>query len=805
MLINSPNISGSLTVTGNSVITGSLTVLGGINGAITGSATTASYVEYSNVANKPTLVSGSEQVSFNGIVDKPTLVSGSSQVTYSGLTGIPAGIVSGSSQISFNGIVDKPTLVSGSAQISYPNLSNIPNGIVSSSTQITGYNIFATTGSNTFNGAQTITGSIFGTGSLTIDGCITATGQIVAQTINVQQVTSSIVYSCGSNIFGTSLANTQQFTGSMLITGSNITANVGTACFSGNVCAPAMDIMPSGIGSSTLGGIMRIVTTGTSTGIAVGQSNTNRYTHIAANDIQVFNDDFFLSTRCAFPLSIGTCYTSRLTFAATGVACFACQVCAPVAIFSGCVGIGTTSPNTKLQIRDGHIAAYNNPGGCPGAQIYLGDINFDNGSYWNSAPGIGAVYSPVHTTVAGDLAFYVYASSSNSRLEAMRIIKTSAGSSVGIGTCNPQRPLELRTGGTSTTPSQIFFGGYSQAIVGGEVGIAFSSNISPSSGSPTSTELVRAGIGFTYISAAQPSEFSIGIQCTNVCNSNVRIFNGEERLRISSTGIACFQNTVCAPAAIFTGCVGIGNTNPQSRLTIAPLACTTVSTIEFTNSDNAVISSHFSMNFAVNNSNTQSGRAFVFASGNKGYGNQCNNIASFTADDKVASFFGTICAPVTMIGSSCSPSAGINYLGREGYREKFLITQGRYRFCFGTEDFYGAIFIEAYATNYNQGTAEVRNVKAVINLRYAQNRSIQQIYNVGGASVGAYVANGIGLVWCNINNTVGDLIFTNAGSLTPDAVLATELQFLGAGFSLVNKFTRICYTTNLYESTNPYV
>jgi hypothetical protein len=176
MLINSPNISGSLTVTGNSVITGSLTVLGGINGAITGSATTASYVEYNNVANKPALVSGS------------------SQVTYSGLTGVPSGIVS------------------GSAQVIYSGLSGIPTGIVSSSAQVGGYGIFATTGSNQFNGNQAVTGSL------------TVTGQVIAQTLNVQQVTSSIIYSSGSNIFGNSLGNTQQFTGSVSVTGSLTTS-----------------------------------------------------------------------------------------------------------------------------------------------------------------------------------------------------------------------------------------------------------------------------------------------------------------------------------------------------------------------------------------------------------------------------------------------------------------------------------------------------------------------------------------------------------------------------------------------------
>jgi hypothetical protein len=46
------------------------------------------------------------------------------------------------------------------------------------------------------------------------------TGTITAQTLVVQTVTSSIVYSSGSNIFGNSTANTQTFTGSVNITGS---------------------------------------------------------------------------------------------------------------------------------------------------------------------------------------------------------------------------------------------------------------------------------------------------------------------------------------------------------------------------------------------------------------------------------------------------------------------------------------------------------------------------------------------------------------------------------------------------------
>ena len=145
-------------------------------------ATSASYVEYSNVASKPALISGSSQVSYTGLSNIPVgIVSGSSQVTYSGLTGVPSGIVSGSAQVA-------------------------------------SFGIFATTGSNGFNGSQSITGSL------------TVTGQVVAQTLNVQQVTSSIVYSSGSNIFGNTLGNTQQFTGSVGVTGS-LTVN-GASTFS---------------------------------------------------------------------------------------------------------------------------------------------------------------------------------------------------------------------------------------------------------------------------------------------------------------------------------------------------------------------------------------------------------------------------------------------------------------------------------------------------------------------------------------------------------------------------------------------
>jgi len=125
MLIHNALITGSLSVNGTGYNTGSFS--GSFIGAVAGTTATASYVEYNSVANKPALVSGS------------------SQITYSGLTGIPSGIVSGSAQISEFGI-------------------------------------FATTGSNTFQGSQIVTGSLFITQNL-----------VVAGSSSIQYISSSVV------------------------------------------------------------------------------------------------------------------------------------------------------------------------------------------------------------------------------------------------------------------------------------------------------------------------------------------------------------------------------------------------------------------------------------------------------------------------------------------------------------------------------------------------------------------------------------------------------------------------------------
>jgi hypothetical protein len=77
------------------------------------------------------------------------------------------------------------------------------------------------TGSNaTFSGSLLVNGSSSFTGSVGVLGNLTTTGTITAQTLVVQTISSSIEYASGSNIFGSSLTNTQSMTGSVGITGS---------------------------------------------------------------------------------------------------------------------------------------------------------------------------------------------------------------------------------------------------------------------------------------------------------------------------------------------------------------------------------------------------------------------------------------------------------------------------------------------------------------------------------------------------------------------------------------------------------
>jgi hypothetical protein len=239
---------------------------------------------------------------------------------------------------------------------------------------------YATTGSNIFIGTQTITGSIFGSGSLTINGCITSTGQIVAQTINVQTVTSSIVYSCGSNIFGTAISNSQQLTGSVSITGSlalagNITSN-GAAFFVGAVCTSNI------ISTGASGGRYGTFNAPTNGGYITFEAGGTPFGDLGSYCAQYGTGDattLSLQSRTGYALALGTNSTEKVRIDTTGnlmVGSLSAGNAGTINVSVGCAG--TTAGGLQLWATNAQTHYVQFGDGTAGAGPYAGYVGYNH-------------------------------------------------------------------------------------------------------------------------------------------------------------------------------------------------------------------------------------------------------------------------------------------------------------------------------------------------------------------------------------------------------------------------------------------
>jgi hypothetical protein len=155
------------------------------------------------------VISGSSQLTSS--YDNRYVISGSiTQTTWDNIASKPGGIVSGSSQLTSS--YDLRYVVSGSiTQTTWDNIANKPSGIISGAAQVTesldfrylevgddintmvGYSRLATTGSNQFNGNQTITGSLSISGSLILDNANIDSGRYL-HSQSVSNTTWSITH-----------------------------------------------------------------------------------------------------------------------------------------------------------------------------------------------------------------------------------------------------------------------------------------------------------------------------------------------------------------------------------------------------------------------------------------------------------------------------------------------------------------------------------------------------------------------------------------------------------------------------------
>ena len=220
---------------------------------------------YDNLGNETYLINnrlpkatGKEHLVDSNITDSGTLITLGSNTTITGtLVASGTTLVSSSSQVSFTGIVDKPTLVSGSSQIDVMSTTNITR--------------LATTGSNTFTGAQIISASLNVSGSTNFGGAFAVNDANMNLTnssslnltlgsgiyVNSPGVISGSISGIGS-VTTYSASVSSQFTslitktGSFATTGSNtFTAN---QTINGNISLGASNT--SYIGPSQYGGVM---------------------------------------------------------------------------------------------------------------------------------------------------------------------------------------------------------------------------------------------------------------------------------------------------------------------------------------------------------------------------------------------------------------------------------------------------------------------------------------------------------------------------------------------------------------------
>ena len=176
------------------------------------------------------------------------------------------------------------------------------------------------------------------------------------------------------------------------------------------VTSPTDIVTGSGIGSSGVTGLLRVVTAGTSSAIAVGQANSSRYTSIQANEYITYNDDMSFRTFGSFPLTLGTNNTTRLTISATGAATFSNLV----------------SAATEFRLNNNtftRIATMDSGGGFGGGY----NFNWNNGSPINDSTGALAGFGYASD---GSVRLYSNVSSSAGSGAPLKILLASNGRTI---------------------------------------------------------------------------------------------------------------------------------------------------------------------------------------------------------------------------------------------------------------------------------------------------------------------------------------------------------------------------------------
>lgn len=224
-------------------------------------------------------------------------------------------------------------------------------------------------GSGRFTNGINVTGSMVFTGDITGSNAL-FTGTITAQKLVVQTVTSSVLYSSGSNKFGSQLTDIQSFTGSLRVTGSGNHWVMG-----GNV----------GIGTTTPGAKLEVFGTNELLRFGDGSSGNDAYVS--------FNSRGFLGFSGAGGLNFIANVTRPIIFGGSGSNFTTYNEWARFQTGTGYLGIGTNNPAGKLDVSGLST-------GAPSATLTAGDLVVDTSNK--------IVYIGRQSNVSGDNTIFVF-------------------------------------------------------------------------------------------------------------------------------------------------------------------------------------------------------------------------------------------------------------------------------------------------------------------------------------------------------------------------------------------------------------
>jgi hypothetical protein len=400
--------------------------------------------------------------------------------------------------------------------------------------------------------------NITSTNGLTVTGSLTVTGQVVAQTLNVQQVTSSIVYSSGSNIFGNSLANTQQFTGSMSVTGSLTVVTAGTEL---QVTSTGVNLGNALTDSHIISGSLRVNPNGLfvsgSGNVGIGTNTPSEKLDVVGGGLASGNGTIKTGITYSSLGLVGTFSNHDLGIITNGTE--------RMRITSGGnVGIGTSLPAVALDF--GNVTGKAFHLYTAGSDFYgINMLQYDDG--------------PFSTNIfSGDGGQIKFRTASGTTTQSTRMTITSGGN-VGIGTTSPGQRLvvenstdtflqlrnsaagqnffigalngEARLNNDNSTPITMYVNGSERMRItsGGNVGIGTTSPLQTASNrtvttiNGTSSAILNLATGdtlrgYVYVDSSGTTLESIGTLSigTNTSSALVAYTNGTERLRITSEG-----------------------------------------------------------------------------------------------------------------------------------------------------------------------------------------------------------------------------------------------------------------------------